>query len=72
MQIRTASDAGGSPGAWSSWSGAAGAGTYFTDPAGTIISADLNFDQWIQYRVELIGDGLDTPILAEVKINYTP
>jgi len=72
LQIRTASDAGGSPGAWSSWSGAAGAGTYFTDPAGTIISADLNFDQWIQYRVELIGDGLDTPILAEVKINYTP
>ena len=72
LQIRTAPDAGGTPGTWTNWYGELGAGTYFTDPAGTIISPDLNFNRWIQYRAELTGDGSNTPILEEVKINYLP
>ncbi|MFA6254409.1 MAG: type II secretion system protein [Patescibacteria group bacterium] len=72
LQVRTAPDIGGSPGSWSNWYGATGSGTYFTNPAGSLISSDLNFNQWLQYRVELNGDGIATPILEEVKINYLP
>jgi len=72
FQLRTAPDAGGSPGSWSNWYGSAGSGTYFTNPAGSLISPDLNSNQWLQYRAELTGDGIKTPILEEVKINYLP
>jgi hypothetical protein len=72
VQLRTAPDAGGSPGAWSAWYGAAGAGTYFTNSSETLISSDLNFGQWLQYRVELAGDGVSTPTLSDITVNYTP
>ncbi|MDD2807538.1 MAG: type II secretion system protein [Patescibacteria group bacterium] len=72
FQVRTAPDNGGSPGTWSNWYGADGSGFYFTDSSGSIISPDLNFKQWVQYRAELSGDGTKTPILNEVIINYTP
>lgn len=71
-QLRTAPDAGGSPGAWTSWFGASGADTFFTDKIGTVMPTALNFNQWMQYRVELAGDGLDTPILNDITVNYTP
>ncbi len=70
FQVRTAPDASGSPGTWTNWYGAGGDGTYFTAASGTRIPVDLNGNQWVQYRVELAGDGLDTPILEEVRVSY--
>jgi len=70
LQIRVAPDSGGSPSPWTNWFGVDGPGSYFTNADGSLISSDLNDNQWLQYRVELIGDGLDTPILEEVRINY--
>ena len=72
IQIRTAPNSGGVPGIWTPWFGLAGAGTYFTSPLEQLLSADLNFNQWVQYRAELSGDGSATPALKEIKINYTP
>ncbi|MCH7759370.1 hypothetical protein IID20_03370 [Patescibacteria group bacterium] len=70
LQIRAAPDASGSPGTWTNWYGENGVDTYFTNADGTIIPLGLNNNQWMQYRVELIGDNLDTPILQEARINY--
>ena len=75
MQIQTATDAGGSPGAWSStWSGPEGDDgdetDFFTSASGGLIHTDHNGDQWIRYRATLDGDGTETPILEEVKIYY--
>ena len=50
FQVRTAPDASGTPGVWTSWYGATGAGTYFTNHYGTLISTDLNGNRWVQYR----------------------
>jgi hypothetical protein len=70
FQVRTASDSGGLPGTWTNWYGIGGSGTYFTEFQGDLISVDLNQNQWAQYRVELSGDGTDTPILEEIRVNY--
>lgn len=70
IQIRTAPDSGGTPGAWGAWSGSGGAGTYFTDPSPYLISTNLNGNRWVQYRAELSGDGTETPVLEKIKINY--
>ena len=70
FQIRTAPDSGGSPGTWTDWYGATGSGGYFIDSIGTLVSVDLNGNQWVQYKAELLSDGTDTPILEEVRINY--
>lgn len=70
FQIRVAPDANGVPGVWSAWYGAGGAGTYFINKQGSLISKLLNDKQWFQYRVELIADGVVTPVLNKVKINY--
>ena len=70
FQVRAAADAAGAPGAWSAWYGATGPSTYFTNADGTVIPAALNNNRWVQYRVELGGDGTATPVLDEVRINY--
>ncbi len=70
LQVRTAPDAGGTPGVWTNWYGVNGAGTYFSNADGDLISSDLNQNRWAQYRVEFSGDGTDTPILQEIKLNY--
>lgn len=70
LQVRIAPDNTGSPGTWTSWYGVSGAGSYFTDPFGTLISTDLNGNEWVQYRVELIGDGTQTPILQDITVNH--
>ena len=74
IQIATAPDSGGVPGVWSAWTGIAGAATYYTDPNETLIPliSGHNDDQWVKYKVEFSGDGVDTPILDEININYTP
>ncbi|MCK5591232.1 MAG: hypothetical protein KAI72_04680, partial [Candidatus Pacebacteria bacterium] len=70
LEVSTAPDNGGSPGVWSGWYGATGGGTFFTNASGTLISTDLNDNQWVRYRASLTGDGSDTPILKEIRINY--
>lgn len=70
FQLRTAPDAGGSPGIWTAWYGSTGSGTYFTIASGTLVSLDLNDNNWVQYRTELNGDGSATPVLTAVRVNY--
>ncbi|MCA9391813.1 hypothetical protein KC614_01245 [candidate division WWE3 bacterium] len=75
LQIQTAPDEGGIPGAWSpTWSGPEGEDgdetDYFTISTGELIHTDHNDDEWIRYRATMEGDGTDSPILEEVKINY--
>lgn len=70
FQVRTASNQAHAPGSWSEWYGSKGAGTYFTEPRGAIIPKDLNWREWVQYRVRLIGDGIATPVLRKVFISY--
>ncbi len=70
LQLRVAPDSGGSPGVWSGWYGVGGLGTYYADPAKTLLSTTLNWRQWVQYRAELIGDGVGTPIFRDMTVNY--
>ena len=70
LQLRTAPNNAGSPGTWTSWYGATGAGLYFTDHSGSLVPTILNGNQWVQYRAELAGDGASTPVLQEVRVNY--
>ncbi|MFH1292158.1 MAG: hypothetical protein ABIH87_03090, partial [bacterium] len=70
MQVRSASDASGSPGIWTDWYGSSGLDTYFSNSSGTLISTDLNNHQWVQYRIELSSNGVNTPVLQEVRVNY--
>jgi uncharacterized repeat protein (TIGR01451 family) len=75
LQIKTAPDAGGVPGTWSStWSGPDGEDgdetDYYTVSSGQMIHTDHNGDQWIKYKASFTGDQLNTPILEKVIINY--
>ncbi|MFH1790266.1 MAG: LamG-like jellyroll fold domain-containing protein [bacterium] len=70
MQARSAPDNGGIPGSWTNWYGSAGSGTYFTSSTGSIVPNNLNGNQWMQYRFEMTGNGITTPILEEVRLNY--
>ena len=63
IDVATAPDSGGNPGAWTAWQNA-------TANAGTLLPVLLNGNQWVRYRVNLTGDGTSTPILEEVRINY--
>ncbi|MBI2097781.1 MAG: hypothetical protein HYT46_02535 [Candidatus Vogelbacteria bacterium] len=42
----------------------------FTVAAGALINPSYNGNRWLQYRVLLDGDGISTPVLNEVRINY--
>jgi len=75
FQVRTASDSAGQPGTWTSWVGPDGtSGTYFVDKTGgeamPSVVTDGSGDQWIQYKAFLISDGLDSPILSDVTMQY--
>ncbi len=75
FQIQSAPDNTGAPGAWTAnWSGPDGDDgddtDYFSAADGQLINTDHNGDQWVRYRVELIGDGTATPALFESRINY--
>jgi Tfp pilus assembly protein PilV len=70
FQVRTAPNAAGVPGTWTAWYGATGSGTYFTVNTGQRIPVALNGNQWVQYRVELAGDGTSTPTLQELRLFY--
>ena len=72
VQIRTAAtQAGLSSAEWSGPEGKDGDVTdYFIDPSGELIHTDHNGDQWIRYRLTIDGNGTDTPIMEEIRINY--
>lgn len=74
FQIRTASDSGGSPGAWSDWFGLYEAGGYYRNPGGQggiyLGQTDGAGDQWLQYRVWLESDGRFTPTMSDITIEY--
>lgn len=73
--IKTAENRNGVPGIWSQyWSGPEGKdedGTdYFEDSAGTLINVSHNGDQWVKYKVTLVGDGSATPLFSSMRINF--
>ena len=70
FQIRTAPLVGVLPGQWSSWYGSGGKDTYFDMSTGNLIPQILNWNNWVQYRVLLTGDGRSTPVLKETFVNY--
>jgi type II secretory pathway pseudopilin PulG len=70
LQVRTAPDNSGNPGVWTVWSGIDGEDSYFTNSYGSLIPSFLNGNQWVQYRFELLGNGIETPILEEINLNY--
>ncbi len=74
LQIRTAPDAGGSPGTWSDWLGLYESGGYYRNPDGAgginLAQTDGKDDQWLQYRVNLRSDGDLSPILSDITIEY--
>jgi hypothetical protein len=70
LQVRTsATEAGLINAAWVGDGGIRG-GTFLN--SGSIITPDPLADglEWIQYRVELLGDGINTPALTDVSITY--
>ena len=70
FQIRAAPDNAGTPGLWTAWYGVTGPATVFIETNGSLIPKELNGNEWAQYRTILIGDGLNTPILYEVRVHY--
>ena len=71
FQLSTALDTAGSPGIFSSWYGDTGVDTFIAHQVGgSIAPAGLPSNQWVRYRAFFSGDGQNTPVLEEVKINY--
>ncbi len=75
IQIKTAPDAGGTPGTWSStWCGPDGKdgdeSDYFEANNGELIYIDHNGDEWIRYKIILSGSSSQSPTLEEVNIYY--
>lgn len=70
MQLRGAPDSGGLPGTWSDWYGTSGTSTYFTVADGSFVPASFSPEHWLQYRIQLLGDGNTTPTVTEVRVNY--
>ena len=53
------------------WVGPDGTSTsYFTQPTGERIPAVLQNNRYIQYRIVLTSDQINTPLVTEVRINY--
>ncbi len=74
IQISTAPDNAGVPGIWSDWLGPSGSGSFYLSGDEIIIPIfnNHNDSQWVKYKIFMSGDGIDTPILQDIKINYTP
>jgi hypothetical protein len=72
LQIKTAgTEVGLGSAEWSGPEGKDGDETdFFANALGGLIHSDHNGDQWIQYLATLTGDGVDTPILEDIKIYY--
>lgn len=75
VQIKTAPDNSGIPGTWNStWSGSRGEDgnetDYFSINTGELIHFSHNGDEWIRYKIILLGDSLSTPELNNISIFY--
>ncbi|KKU94427.1 MAG: hypothetical protein UY24_C0015G0018 [Parcubacteria group bacterium GW2011_GWA1_48_11b] len=71
LQIQTSADGLSWPPTWSGPLGNNGDEIdFFIIPTGTLIHTDHNGDRWVRYRATLEGDGSETPILEEIRINY--
>lgn len=75
VQIKTAPDNSGSPGVYTAtWSGPEGDDgdetDFFTINTGELIHPDHVGDQWIKYRITLTSDGVNTPVVENITINY--
>lgn len=75
IQIKTASDNNGSPGAWSNtWCGPAGddgnEDDYFSAKEGELVHLSHNGNQWVKYKLILDGDSQATPVINQIKVNY--
>jgi len=72
VQIKTAETEGGLVSA--PWVGLSGIGTYYTVGNENIIyrTNNHNGDQWMKYLISLYGSGDTSPIVHDIKINYTP
>ena len=66
IQVRTAATAAGLTSA--TWSGASGAGTYYTKS--TSLASAHNGDRYIQYRALMSSDLASTPLLDLLKVTY--
>lgn len=44
--------------------------TSYSDATGSILPKINNGDRWVQYRMNLTGDGTDSPVLEEIRVNY--
>lgn len=76
VQIKTAGDDSGSPDSWSDyWAGPEGEDgdedDYFSRAQGEMIDTSHNQDEWIKYKIFFVGDSSYTPVLDEIKINYS-
>lgn len=72
IQLRTAPDNGGAPGAWSSWFGGLGIGTYFSNIDNSVSAAYQQTGRgWIQYQILLDTDGLNASVLSDIELEYT-
>jgi hypothetical protein len=60
--IRTAPNISGVAGTWSEW--------YGPLEAGAVLPLWLQGQEWVQYRVDLFGNGSDTPVLEQIQIEY--
>ncbi len=75
FQIQTAQDNGGVPGAWAlTWAGPQGddgdESDAYSVSRGQMVHVDSNGFEWMRYKALLVSDGLRTPILEKVGINY--
>lgn len=68
VQIRTATTQAGL--SLATWSGPGGADDSFVDPDGGLVNPIHNGDRWIQYKVNLFGDGDYTPTVRDIQLNY--
>lgn len=68
MQIRSADTQEGLSTA--EWSGPAGVADSFTNYQGSLANILHNGDRWLQYRINLVGDGDYTPVVRDININY--
>ncbi len=73
IQLQTAPDNAGSPGAWSSWLGPTSGSDYYTDPLGgeviNPIHHDGTNDQWFRYKVKLSALTSSSPIFSDFNID---
>ncbi len=76
FQIQVAPDNAGAPSAWypPEWMGPEGDDgdetDYFTSASGQLVPSITNGRAWVRYKALLTGDGTNTPVLQEMRIQY--